>query len=157
MATTKSKPKPADEKKKGILISCVDARLLDETVAYMGSVGLTDKYYHLILAGCSLGLNGYSDYLKGQLGLIDKVIKMNGHNLEFVYILEHDDCGAYKLTYGPFLKENNNELKLHKIHAQTLETQLTVWLKELGINKVEIKSFIMKLNGKVEDLKAMKA
>lgn len=39
----------------GLLLSCMDFRLIDETERYMTGRGLQKKYDHIILAGASLG------------------------------------------------------------------------------------------------------
>jgi len=43
-------------KKYALVLSCVDARLLDDLVSFLDHDNLTNRYYHVTLPGASLGL-----------------------------------------------------------------------------------------------------
>lgn len=88
-----------------LLLTCMDQRLLDDTVAFMNGMNLENRYDHLILAGSAMGarLLGsevkpsgvtlpwkqvFFDHLAAAINLLKRQIKD-------IFLLEHLDCGAY--------------------------------------------------------------
>jgi len=139
----KDHPTSEPKEQHAILISCIDARLLDETVVFMNSQKLNNKYYHLTLAGCSLDQIKHEHYIKDQVELIIDILGSKGHNLDFVYILEHRDCAAYAKVF-PKIKPNTlKETQVHKKYAGELEKKVKKWTKAKKQTPI-IKSFIMK-------------
>lgn len=100
-------------KKNVLLLSCMDSRLLDDTVQFMASYNLTNRYDHIALAGAALGVNtgvsgksSWGDVFFDHLAI---AVNLLGRKISEVFILEHRNCGAYKkLPKGPgYYKESD--------------------------------------------------
>ncbi len=97
-----------------LLLTCMDFRLVDDVETYMNARGLKDKYDHVILAGASLGaLNdrfpAWSEVFWQHLDLAIQL-----HEVHRVMLLDHRDCGAYKMILGEAaVKDPDTELKAH--------------------------------------------
>lgn len=105
-------------KKNTLLISCIDLRLADDLVRFMEHENLTNRYDHFILAGASLSTTleclpnwrnttknpecgkydvADFDFVSWQKTLDNHLdIALALHHIEDVYIVEHENCGAYK-------------------------------------------------------------
>ncbi len=129
-----------------LLLSCMDFRLMDDIERYMSGRGLRDKYDHVVLAGASLGAitDKYPAWNKTFWEHLDIAIKL--HNIHTVIVMDHRDCGAYKVILGA------EHAKDPKVERDTHTAQL----KELKsmINekhpKLKVEMLLMALDGKVE-------
>lgn len=129
-----------------LLLSCMDFRLMDDIERYMSGRGLRDKYDHVVLAGASLGAitDKYPAWNKTFWEHLDIAIKL--HNIHTVVVLDHRDCGAYKVILGP---EHAKEPKLEKdTHAAQLK-KLQGMINE-KYPKLKVETLLMALDGKVE-------
>ncbi len=105
-----------------LLLSCMDYRLVNATAVYMNGRGLRDKYDHIILAGASLGAvtkkypawnRTFWEHLKVAIDL---------HHIHTVKLLDHRDCGAYKLIFGvDFAADPPKETNIHAHQLKSLE------------------------------------
>jgi hypothetical protein len=75
-----------------LLVSCIDYRFVVPTASYMAGRGFTFKYYHIGVAGASLGSNRYPEFFEGHLQLL----RDSGVNPEIIIVMDHLDCAAYK-------------------------------------------------------------
>lgn len=129
-----------------LLLSCMDFRLMDNVERYMSERGLRDKYDHIVLAGASLGAltDKYPAWNKTFWEHLDIAIKL--HNIHTVMIMDHRDCGAYKVILGPeHAQEAKLETETHATHLKKLQAQIAEKYPAL---KVEM--LLMALDGKVE-------
>lgn len=99
-------------KKNILVISCIDFRLTDNLLSFLHGENLANRYDHLAIAGaslCCIGKHGqegekfrYTDdfitYAESWKLLLHKHVEIavTLHQIEDVYIVEHEDCGAYK-------------------------------------------------------------
>ena len=116
MAKSKSKYqvcKHPTPRKHVLLLSCMDTRLLDNTVEFMDSYNLANRYDQVVFAGAALGVMQLSSpsatgspalwkdvffhHLKVAIDVLERKIKD-------IFILEHRDCGAYE-HFHPTHKE----------------------------------------------------
>ena len=83
-----------------LLLSCMDFRLMHDIERYMSGRGLRKKYDHVVLAGASLGAitDKYPAWNKTFWEHLDIAIKL--HNIPTVIVMDHRDCGAYKVILG---------------------------------------------------------
>ena len=131
-----------------LLLSCMDFRLMDDIERYMSGRGLRDKYDHFVLAGASLGAitDKYPAWNKTFWEHLDIAIKL--HNIHTVIVLDHRDCGAYKVILGA---EHAKDPKVEKdTHAAQLK-KLKGMINE-KYPKLKVETLLMALNGKVETL-----
>ncbi len=125
-----------------LLLSCMDYRLVDDIVHYMDGRGMTNKYDHIILAGASLGAVSKS------LGWAQTFWKhldvaINLHHIHKVIILDHKDCGAYRLVLKKSLT-GEAEMEAHRKEMHILEA--AVKKRKPGL---EVEKLMMDLEGNV--------
>ena len=147
-----------------LLLSCMDLRLLNETVEFMDHDGLNNRYDHVILAGAAYGALGGPGARDEQGKSIDLkhwkqtfedhlAAAYKLHHIKDVYILEHRDCGAYRVYLGADGDFDDDqaveEAACHKKFTDLLTKQIQDWAT-LNHTKIRVKSFLMDLRGKVE-------
>jgi hypothetical protein len=97
-------------KKNILVIGCIDLRLTDNLVHFLHFDNLHNRYDHFTLAGTSLLCSGREDLFVADLFTEEKFASLRYakqvlhdhvriavalHKIEDVYIVEHEDCGAY--------------------------------------------------------------
>jgi len=127
----------------------MDLRLLDEIVAFMGGIGLTNRYDHLILAGASLGATYEGVPHWGQTFWDHLDLARSLHDVREVFILEHRQCGAYAKILGQVFSDDDDpaEAAAHAEVVFRLKTEIQVRHPELSV-----RSFLMGLRGDVIEL-----
>ncbi len=129
-----------------LLISCVDFRLRDETEKLMNKIGLLDQYDEVAIPGASLAVIGekhphWAATAKDIIGLLKTL-----HDIKQVVILDHKDCGAYKLNFGA-KRMATEEMATHK----EVMLQATKEIQK-AFPKLKIYALIMSIDGTVENL-----
>lgn len=146
-----------------LLLTCMDLRLMDDVVQFMDHDNLTNRYDHVTIAGCALGVLGangkhphweqtFRDHFR---------IAYSLRQFGDVYIIEHRDCGAYWAflgdTDGAFddtPEGQHRETSEHAKHSHTLAAKLKAWGKEDFAVSLNVRSFLMDLRGHVDLLQA---
>lgn len=129
-----------------LLLSCIDFRLPDKTHTYMNERGFKEKYDHVILAGASLGAVTDQFPAWNQTFWEHLEIAIQLHHIKKVMIMDHRDCGAYRVIFDEdFYKDKKSE---NEIHIKTL-TELRSLINE-KYPELEVELLIMDLDGKVE-------
>lgn len=150
MVMDPAKPARAAGNVEAMLLSCMDFRLLDETVRYMEARHLTNGYDHVILAGASLGAltDKFPEWNKTFWDHV-KVAK-DLHHIKKVIVMDHRDCGAYRVVYGvDYGKQPELETKVHEEHLKKLAAKLKEVHPDLGVELL-----LMNLDGTVETIAA---
>ena len=136
--------KPLD----ALLLSCMDYRLMDDVERYMAERGLADKYDHVILAGASLGAitNVFPSWQQTFWDHVDIAITL--HNIQRVILLDHRDCGAYKVLLG------ETHLATPNIEKATHAEQLAILKQRIHARnpQLAVETLLMALDGSVEVL-----
>lgn len=131
-----------------LLLSCMDFRLMDDIERYMSGRGLRDKYDHVVLAGASLGAltNKYPAWGQTFWSHLDIAIEL--HHIRKVIVMDHRDCGAYRVILGEDLGRHAARERL--VHA----AQLGRLADEIRRKhpKLEVEQLLMSLDGKVEKI-----
>jgi hypothetical protein len=126
----------------------MDYRLVEATGHYMASRGLKGKYDHLILAGAALGaltdkFPSWNQTFWDHLG-----VAIDLHKIHKVLVLDHRDCGAYKVILGEdFAKDPAKETTIHTTQLQRLGKMVKEKYPAL-----EVELFLMALDGTVEGI-----
>jgi hypothetical protein len=131
-----------------LLLSCMDYRLMDDVARYMEGRGLKEKYDHVILAGASLGVLQAKNPAWGQTFWEHVGVAVDLHAIKKVVVLDHRDCGAYKVFIGKeHLKDAETEKTAHAAQLRELK-------KQIGAKqpKLEVELLLMGLDGKVETI-----
>lgn len=120
-------------KKNVLFISCIDLRLTDDLTRFMDSDNLTNRYDHYIMAGTSLafakaksscpqamhgaGADFVPDWDGWMSALMQHIeIAIDLHDIHDIYIVEHENCGAYKY----YALECGNELDCQRDNSSAL-------------------------------------
>lgn len=153
--TTTYKLRHLPARKNALLLSCMDLRLIDNIVHFMVQDNMTNRYDQYITAGVSLGLEKNSTWRQSFFEHLKLACEL--HDIHDVYILEHRDCGAYKLMlgkegeFGTGPADQKREEQVHKKHADKLKKDIEKWAKENGFD-LKVQNFLMDLRGGVEFL-----
>jgi hypothetical protein len=140
-----------------LLLSCMDPRLLDNTVEFMNHDNLTNRYDHVILAGAALGALGgcLEEYAHWRKVFFDHLAAAHElHDIQDVYILEHRNCGAYHKVFkvapdfGDTQAELDKEAACHRKYAKLLEDEIAAWARKEKII-LRVTSFLMGVRGEV--------
>ena len=136
-----------------LLLTCVDYRLEHQVLDYIDSMGLSEKYYHLALAGASLAAltnqrpawgQTFWEHLAFTLG--DG--KPGNQGIRKVMVLDHRNCAAYRKFLGEGVERDRaTELGVHTLYLRRLRSKI-----HEKHPKLEVALGLMELNGKVEDI-----
>lgn len=149
-------------KKNIITISCIDLRLNEEVLNFLHFDNLTNRYDIFALAGTSVTagatrpehrplfdeqtLEDYDSFAHWKKALYEHIqIAITLHEIEDVYIIEHQDCGAYKT----FLKDASfsspeEETACHKKFAVALSKEIQEKFK------LNVHCFMIDIRGNVK-------
>jgi carbonic anhydrase len=129
-----------------LLLSCMDFRLVDDTARYMKTRGLTGKYDHIILAGAALGALTEKFPAWNQTFWDHVSVAIDLHRIQKVMVLDHRDCGAYKVILGQdFAKDPAKETTIHAAQLKQLRKLIQAKYPNLAVELL-----LMALNGKVD-------
>lgn len=169
---------PAAEKQV-LLLTCMDLRLLDDTVEFMQANNLTNRYDQVVFAGAALGVlkgrspdmkDGSSVWLEVFLHHLRTAINDLRREIKDIYILEHRQCGAYKLFHpkkkyydDPREEERDHREQANKLKkriAAVCKSEATAWTEANPGAKPEdnpwkgitTRGFLMDLRGQVKHL-----
>ncbi|MBL9162016.1 MAG: hypothetical protein JNL18_04655 [Planctomycetaceae bacterium] len=135
-------------RKQVLLLTCMDLRLLDNTVAFMNEYNLANRYDQLAFAGASLGVMHCSSppYEEGSKGRrsswkdvffhhLDVAINDLQRNIKDIFIMEHRDCGAYEQfhpTHNFAYGDDQAEQALEEMHHREQAFALADEIAEFG-------------------------
>jgi carbonic anhydrase len=116
-------------KKNVLVLSCMDLRLTDNLVNFLNFENLQNRYDHFILAGTSL-LTTKKQQALFQKGVLEKYahwdkaihdhiqLAIDLHHVKDVYIIEHEDCGAYANLLDQKKVDLSTQAKEHACHKK---------------------------------------
>ncbi|MCC3157818.1 hypothetical protein LJ737_11265 [Hymenobacter sp. 15J16-1T3B] len=141
-----------------LLLSCMDLRLLDDIVHFMEHDNLTNRYDQFILAGAALGAAHNEHWDQALFEHLEVACQL--HDVRDVYILEHRNCGAYRVflgdegAFGDSVHDHAAEYALHNQYAQRLADKIRAWSEARPQYPLQVRCFLMDLRGGVELLAA---
>ena len=129
---------------KAMVITCMDFRLIDDAVKYLNAHGYNNNYDEFILAGASLGYNqtkfaAWTESLDKHIELAKQL-----HQIKEVIVIDHMNCGAYKLLYDKKTLSETEETVLHQENFVKFKETIKTKYPDLTV-----KTLLMKLNGEV--------
>lgn len=129
-----------------LLLNCMDYRLVDDVTAYMTKRGLANQYDQVILAGASLGALTEKAPAWGTTFWEHVKVAIDLHHIKRVIVMDHRDCGAYKVFLGQDLgSDPAKETTVHAEHLQKLAGMIKERHPTLGVELL-----LMALDGSVE-------
>jgi hypothetical protein len=139
-------PGAASHDAEALLLSCMDFRLMDQVSAFMAREGLTHQYDHVILAGASLvpATDAFPEWNAAFWKHLELALQL--HRIRRVVVLDHRDCGAYKLVLGPdVVRDRPTETQTHSRYLTQLRADIRAEYPTLRVDLL-----IMDLDGTVE-------
>ena len=131
-----------------LLLNCIDFRLNAEVTDYMNARGLKHEYDQVILAGASLGAltDAYPTWNTTFWDHLGLAIQL--HGITKVIVIDHRDCGAYKLVLGEDLATTpDHETAVHTEWLHALRDAV-----EEAYPDLEVELHLMALDGSVIDI-----
>jgi carbonic anhydrase len=129
-----------------LLLNCIDYRLTGATTSYMAAQGMAGKYDQFILAGASLGAITHKFPAWGKSFWEHLQVAIDLHHIRKVVVLDHRDCGAYKVILGKdFSKDPKEEFEVHAKEMRALRAAIQKKHRAL-----ETTLGLMALDGSVE-------
>ncbi len=133
-----------------LLLSCMDYRLTDDITRYMDGRGLHDAYDHVILAGAALGAQTRKHRAWGKTFWEHLEVSIQLHQIRKVVLLDHRDCGAYKVLLDQDLAATPaRETEVHARYLRALRREILARHPRL-----EVEMLLMALDGSVESVPA---
>lgn len=131
-----------------LLLSCMDYRLVDDTERFMAGMGLRNKYDHIVLAGAALGALTSKFPAWNATFWEHLQVAIDLHHIQKVFILDHRDCGAYKVVLGEdFASKPDEETRVHAETLMQLRQQIAARYPQLQVH-----SYLMALDGSVQQI-----
>jgi hypothetical protein len=136
----------AEGSTEALLLNCIDYRLTGATTSYMTQQHMAGKYDQVILAGASLGAKT-DKFPAWATTFWDHVqIAIDLHHIRRIVVIDHRDCGAYKVILGKDLAGNpKEEFDVHAAQMRSLRAEIATKHPELAVQLL-----LMDLDGKVE-------
>lgn len=130
-----------------LAVMCIDYRLVDDAVHFFDVVRRLPKNYDLVaLAGASLAAVGPAFPASGSAFWDHITIARDLHNIQRVVILDHRQCGAYKVQFGRFYVEGGApELEQHRGVMRLVAAEF-----ERRKIALPVEFYLMALDGTVE-------
>jgi hypothetical protein len=159
-----------------LLLSCMDQRLLDNTVNFMNRLNLQNRYDHLILAGAAMGALQLKSIPEPQgpalpwkaifFDQLKAAIDDLRRDIKDIFLLEHLDCGAYKYLHPVSdIKERYKKqrdlsklVKFHRVEARQFANEVRAFCKHQQTvagdawKGIRVRCLLMDLVGHVIDL-----
>jgi len=129
-----------------LAITCIDYRLVDDAVKFFDSHKLTNDYDQVSLAGAALAAVS-AKFPSSNAAFWDHIaIAKQLHSIRRVIVVDHRDCGAYKVAFGKDYKgEGAAELAQHKSVMAEVQARLKKLHPDLASE-----FWLMAVDGKTE-------
>ena len=129
-----------------LLLNCIDYRLTAATEHYMAEHGMAGKYDQLVLAGASLAAKNDKFPAWGTTFWDHVQVALDLHHIHKIVVMDHRDCGAYKVILGKDLAADpKEELAVHAAQMHSLKGDIGKKYPNL-----QVELLLMGLDGKVE-------
>ena len=116
-----------------LALTCIDYRLVGDNVRLIDGMGLHNEWDQVALAGASLAAVSDKFPSSNQAFWDHVVIARQLHHVRKLIVVDHRDCGAYKVAFGPdFAPNPPEEDAQHKAVMMQLKAQLAVKHPDLG-------------------------
>jgi len=121
-----------------LLLTCIDYRYAQRIIDVMDRQNLLRKYDTFVLAGAAAGANKNETWRQVLVEHIRAARRLE-HMIDQIVILEHRDCGAYKLFFGlewdqvtPPVEEASHNEQVNKL-ANDLRREFSTEIPNLVI------------------------
>jgi carbonic anhydrase len=129
-----------------MLLTCIDPRFPEPTIKYMQSRNMVGKYSQFTFAGASIGVVAPAFKTWAPAFWDNLAASMQLHHIPKVIAMNHRDCGAAKIAYGPE-KVANKEIETATHKAALMEFKKQVSERQ---PKLQVELGLMALDGSVD-------
>ena len=129
-----------------MLLTCIDPRFPEPTIKYMEGRHMVGKYSQFTFAGASIGVVAPAFKTWAVAFWDNLAASIQLHHIPKVIAMNHRDCGAAKIAYGPEKVANK------QIETETHKAALLEFKKQVGERqpKLQVELHLMALDGTVE-------
>ncbi len=129
-----------------MLLSCIDPRLVDPVYSYMHKRGLNGKYSQFSIAGAAIGTEAKAFETWHQAFWDNLATSIELHKIKRVIAIDHRDCGAARIAYGPESIANT------AVETETHKKVMAAFRKEVGQRqpRLQVETGLMALDGSIE-------
>ena len=108
-----------------MLLTCIDPRFPEPTIKYMEGRQMVGKYSQFTFAGASIGVVAPA-FKTWSVAFWDNLAaSIQLHSIPKVIAMNHRDCGAAKIAYGPdAVKDKATETATHKAALMEFKKQV---------------------------------
>ena len=129
-----------------MVLSCIDPRFPEPTIAYMRGRNMVGQYSQFVIAGAAIGVvaPAFKDW--GPTFWANLAASIQLHHIPKVIAIDHRDCGAAKIAYGA------DAVKTPEAETATHKAVLAEFRKQVAQRHPDLKveTGLMALDGKVE-------
>ena len=136
------------KKFKAMVLSCMDPRFQPKIFNYLKKRNLSGKYSAFTIAGAAVGVT-HTKFKKWHNVFFDNLsASIQLHKIEKLIVINHQDCGAAKITNSKKEFNDKIETNIHEASFKKLKSTLTKKFPKL---KVEFN--VMLLNNSIVKFK----
>jgi carbonic anhydrase len=131
---------------KAIVLSCIDFRFVNDEIYFLNK-DRKNNFNLFSLAGASLG---YNQNTFPEWGVtFDKHVELSKqlHDIDEIIVIDHMDCGAYRILY------HNDEMtkeEEYELHTKNLNKFKTIASKKFP--SLKISTYLTQLDGSVKEI-----
>ena len=130
-----------------MILSCIDYRFIDNTIDFLESGPLSQKYDITSLAGASLAYN-QKKFKHWRKTFIDQLaLAIDLHHIKKLIVFDHMDCGAYQLFYDDLEPNSQRERELHIKNIKKFIKKIKKIFPQLNYI-----GYLIHSNGKIESI-----
>jgi carbonic anhydrase len=129
-----------------MVLTCIDPRFPEPTINYMKGRDLIGKYSQFTFAGAAIGVVAPAFRTWHKTFWDNLAASIQLHNIPKVIAIDHRDCGAAKIAYGPA------KVATPEIETATHRAAMAEFRKQVAKRqpKLQVETGLMALDGKVE-------
>ena len=115
----------AEGKYDAMLLTCIDPRFPEPTIKYMEGRQMVGKYSQFTFAGASIGVVAPAFKTWAPAFWDNLAASIQLHHIPKVIAMNHRDCGAAKIAYGPdAVKDKATETATHQAALMEFKKQV---------------------------------
>ncbi len=129
-----------------MLLSCIDPRMVTPVYDYMAKRGLGGKYSQFVIAGAAIAVVA-PKFEAWRVAFWDNLAtSVQLHHLKGVIAIDHRDCGAARIAYGP------DSIANPQIETETHRKVLAEFRAVVAEHhpKLTVETGLMALDGSIE-------
>ena len=135
----------AEKTAKALVLTCMDFRFVNDTVQFLNKE-YNDAYNKFSLAGSSLGYN-QNTFPEWSI-TFDKHIELakDLHDINEIIVVDHMDCGAYRILYDNPSMSKEEEYDLHRKNLDKFKA-----IMNKNHPSLKVSTFLVDTDGSIDE------